>query len=136
MSIDRGLRIGDDERTLAADRLTAHAAAGRLRLDELEDRLDRVNRAVFAGDLLAVEADLPTSRPVDHAGFAQTAGHPRRRRVGRRPPPAAIALLFAAVLGSLLVGHPIAPAFILVAVLWRAGGRRLRPRLSVGRALP
>ncbi len=136
MSTDRGLRVGDQERTAAANRLTAHAAAGRLRLDELEERLDEVNQAVFAGDLLAVEADLPASGPVDHPLPTQTDRHARRRRVRRHPPPLLIALVLAAVLVSLLVGHPIAPAFILIAVLSRAGGRHLRPGPTFRRALP
>ena len=43
------VRIGDAERIATADRLAAHAAAGRLTFDELEQRLERVRRPVTAG---------------------------------------------------------------------------------------
>jgi hypothetical protein len=55
------LRVGDRERAEAADRLSAHAAAGRLSIDELEQRLEAVHSAVLARDLHAVEADLPST---------------------------------------------------------------------------
>lgn len=96
------LRIGDREREAAAERLTKHAAAGRLTYDELEQRLDRAQAAVFASDLAVLEADLPTNR----------------RAPARRPPFPALAALVAAVLVSVLVGHPIPPLFILAVVLW------------------
>jgi hypothetical protein len=138
---DRGLRIGDHERAAAAERLSAHAAAGRLGIDELEDRLERVNRAVFAGDLLPVEADLPATVPTDpHPTLTPPAGPAPRRHVRRRPPPTLIVLVFAAalasLLASLLAGHPIAPLFIVIALVWRLRGRRLRDRHSFQANLP
>ncbi|MEA2370312.1 MAG: hypothetical protein QOH12_706 [Solirubrobacteraceae bacterium] len=134
---DRGLRIGDHERAAAAERLSAHAAAGRLGIDELEDRLERVNRAVFAGDLLPLEADLPAAVPTDpHPRLTASARPAHRRRVRRRPPPALIVFVFAAVLASLLVGHPIAPLFVVIALVWRFGGRHLRDRQFFQANLP
>ena len=53
------LRVGDAERAAAAERLSAHAAAGRLSLEELEERLAAANAAVHGRDLAALEADLP-----------------------------------------------------------------------------
>jgi hypothetical protein len=114
------VRVGDRERTEAAERLSAHAAAGRLGIDELEERLERANAAVFARDLAALEADLPGRR--DSA----------RPRV--RPPFPLIpiaALLVAAVALSVVVGHPVAPLFLFAALLWWRGAgfaiaRRLR----------
>ena len=107
------LRIGDRERTEAGERLSAHAAAGRLSLDELEQRLERVQSAVFARDLAVLEADLP--------------GPPARRPAGpQRVPPAAVAFLVAAVLATVVVGHPVAPLFVVALLLWRA--RRHGPR--------
>jgi hypothetical protein len=96
------LRIGDREREAAAERLNQHAAAGRLSYDELEQRLEQAQAAVFASDLAVLEADLPTNR----------------RAPARRPPVPALAALVAAVLVSVLVGHPIPPLFILAVVLW------------------
>jgi len=106
------VRIGDRERADAADRLSAHAAAGRLSIDELEQRLEAVQAAVLARDLHAVEADLPT--PAQHGGPV------------RRPPHAAIAfaLLLTALLATALVGHPLPPLFIAAFLFWRAGARR------------
>ncbi len=111
------LRVGDRERAEAAERLSAHAAAGRLSVPELEARLDRAHAAVVAADLQALEADLP--------GPARPA---------RRPPPVAplvglaVVALAATVLTSLAVGHPVPPLlFVAVALLWRARWRRQPP---------
>jgi hypothetical protein len=100
------LRIGDREREQAADRLSKHAAAGRLSIEELEGRLERAQKAVFARDLVALEADL--------------SGPAKRRPARRTPPPfAPIALLVLGVWLSVLAGHPIAPLFILALLIWR-----------------
>jgi hypothetical protein len=106
-----GVRIGDAERTATADRLSAHAAAGRLTFDELEQRLERVQAAVHDRDLAALEADLP-------APASQ-----RRPPVRRGRPPIAFAVLLVAVLATIAAGHPIAPLFIVAALLWAAGHR-------------
>jgi hypothetical protein len=116
-------RIGDRDRAEAAERLSAHAAAGRLTVEELEERLDRAGRAVDASDLRALEVDLPAP-PAPPAPW--------------RPPVAtvavALACVAAAVLATVLAGHPIVPPFLLAAVLlWRAGAR---PRPLAWRRLP
>jgi hypothetical protein len=76
---DRDVRVGDRERSEAADRLAAHAAAGRLTVEELAQRLERAHAAVFARELAALEADLPM-QPGRHerGGTAAT----RQARVG------------------------------------------------------
>jgi ferric-dicitrate binding protein FerR (iron transport regulator) len=107
------LRVGDRERAQAAERLSAHHAAGRLTLEELEERQERVQSAVFAADLQAVEADLPSSA--------------RRRRPAPRPPAAALALLALAIVATVLVGHPIPPLFFLAALVWFTSRRRFGP---------
>ena len=53
------LRIGDAERDAAAADLGEHYAAGRLDLDELNQRLDAVFSAKTFGQLTRVMADLP-----------------------------------------------------------------------------
>src|SRR4051812_6897504 len=111
------LRVGDRERGESAERLSAHAAAGRLGMDELEQRLERAAAAVDATDLDALEADLP--RPA----------RPRPRAGGRPPalPLAALAVcLVTTVVASIAVGHPILPLF-LIAVLLSRRGIHLRP---------
>jgi uncharacterized protein DUF1707 len=112
------MRVGDRERAEAADRLAAHAAAGRLSVDELEARLERAQSAVFAGDLRAVEADLP--RP-DLA--------PAARRLAFRGPVAwpAVACLALAVALTALAGHPVVPLFIIAGVLWHVSPRGPAP---------
>ena len=96
------VRAGDSEREAAVERLSQHAAAGRLTVAELEERVERAQRAVYADELRALELDLPTPAP-------------------RRPAPVApLVALAAAVALTVLVGHPIVPLFILAALLWRA----------------
>ena len=57
----RELRIGDAERTAAADELAEHYAQGRLTADEHGERLDRIWAARTRADLVPVFADLPGS---------------------------------------------------------------------------
>jgi hypothetical protein len=99
------VRIGDREREAAVERLSKHAAAGRLTVAELEERVERVQRAVYADDLRPLEADLPA---------------PRGRPARPAPPLAPVAALVAGIALSVLIGHPAVPLFILAAFLWRA----------------
>jgi Domain of unknown function (DUF1707) len=55
----QALRIGDAERDAAAAELGEHYTAGRLTLDELNERLDAVFSAKTFGQLARVMADLP-----------------------------------------------------------------------------
>jgi hypothetical protein len=55
------LRIGDAERTAAADELAEHYAQGRLSTEEHQERLDRVLAARTRSELGPVFADLPGS---------------------------------------------------------------------------
>jgi fatty acid desaturase len=101
------IRIGDRERAAAAERLSAHHAAGRLSVDELEQRLECANAAVFTRELDQLEADLP-----------------RPRRTPAPPPRVWSALPFVlialGVAGSIAVGHPLIPLFVVAAfLLWR-----------------
>jgi hypothetical protein len=57
----RDLRIGDAERTAAADELAEHYAQGRLSTEEHHERLDRIWAARTASDLAPVFDDLPGS---------------------------------------------------------------------------
>src|SRR3954469_13029672 len=96
------IRIGARERAAAAERLSAHHAAGRLSVDELEQRLERANAAVFAHELDTLETDLPRRAP--------------------SPPPRVwpalpFALIALGVAGSIAVGHPLVPLFVVAAFL-------------------
>jgi Domain of unknown function (DUF1707) len=102
------LRVGDREREAAVARLSEHAAAGRLDVAELEERVELAQDAVYADDLRVLEADLP----------APPAPAPRPASLL----PAVVALV-AAVLLTAAVGHPIVPLFILAAFLLRRARR-------------
>src|SRR5688572_2968006 len=56
---DAELRIGDAERERTIEALREHTGAGRLTLDELDDRIEAVAAARTRADLDAVVADLP-----------------------------------------------------------------------------
>jgi hypothetical protein len=69
------LRASDAEREQHAELLREHAAQGRLTVDELDERLDRVYAARTLGELVPIVGDLPApERP-----------HAPRRRHHRRP---------------------------------------------------
>ena len=70
---DTTLRASDAEREHHAELLREHAAQGRLTVDELEERLDRVYAARTRGELEPVIADLPAAE------------RPHARRPPRRP---------------------------------------------------
>ena len=53
------LRVSDAERNAALELLGEHAAAGRLTVDELEDRASRALTAKTRGDLAELTGDLP-----------------------------------------------------------------------------
>lgn len=113
------VRVGDREREATAERLTAHAAAGRLTVEELEERLEGAQTARVARDLHVLEADLP--------------GPPRERRPAPPRwdtavmPVVLVVLVAAAVALSLAAGHPVPPLFIGPFLLWRVAGRRRGP---------
>ena len=116
------LRVGDAERAAAADRLSAHAAAGRLSLEELEQRSALAQRAVFARELTALEADLPvpaSRRP------------PRRRRPVPFPPAVFVALAALFVLTSVAAGHPVGFPVLLALLAWRLAATGA-PRRALG----
>ena len=107
------LRIGDRERAATAERLTVHAADGRLSVEELESRLERAHAAVFDDELRAVEADLPS------------ATRPRRRDPLPAPPVVLLVLgAIAAVALTAVVGHPFFPPLVAAFVLWRLAAFR------------
>lgn len=120
LSLPDHIRVGDDERSEAVDRLTAHAVAGRLSVEELEQRIGLAHGAVRAGDLYALETDLP--RP------AMLAPRHRRRVYGIPIPVVVVAVALA--IGS---GNPV-PVLLVAAFAWRrwhyAAGRSTRARAS------
>jgi hypothetical protein len=61
--MDPRLRAGDTDREHVAETLQRHTAAGRLTLDEYEQRVSAAWQARTLGDLAALTADLPTTAP-------------------------------------------------------------------------
>ena len=54
-----GIRASDEDRGRIADALGEHYAAGRLTLEEFQERLDKVYAATTLGELDLLMADLP-----------------------------------------------------------------------------
>jgi hypothetical protein len=76
------LRASDAERERTVAQLRGHAAAGRLTVEELDERSERAYSARTLSDLAALVADLPaapTPAPVDAPPPALAAGGPGMR---------------------------------------------------------
>jgi hypothetical protein len=71
------IRVSDAEREHHAELLRDHAAQGRLTVDELDERLDRVYAARTVGELAPIVSDLPAP--------AQPRAPRPRPRARRRP---------------------------------------------------
>ncbi len=82
MVSDYQMRVSDTEREAAAAELREHYAAGRLTLEELNERLDKTYAAKTRGDLNALMTDLPSSRWTAGSGPAAGAYGPRPAATG------------------------------------------------------
>ena len=65
-----GVRASDAERERTVLTLRRAFAAGRLRMDELEDRIERAYHATWRAELRALTRDLPFELPVNRAKVA------------------------------------------------------------------
>jgi hypothetical protein len=80
------LRAADADRMAVASVLGEHMAAGRLTVDEYEDRLTRAYAAKTYGELDALTVDLPSTALAPAAPPAEPAGaHLAHRRGGVHP---------------------------------------------------
>ena len=70
MVSDHQMRVSDAEREAAATELREHYAAGRLTLEELNERLDKTFAAKTRADLNGLMTDLPSGRPDAGSGPA------------------------------------------------------------------
>jgi hypothetical protein len=77
---DIDLRVGDRDRDDAARTLRRHCAAGRLSLEEFDERVEAAYRAITRKELLAVTADLPVE-DLPEEGEAEAAPRSEPRRV-------------------------------------------------------
>ncbi len=74
MMAGSGIRIGDAERNAVAECLREHYAAGRLDMEEFQERLDAAFAAKTEQDLAKLTADLPHSSPYATPWPGQQAG--------------------------------------------------------------
>ncbi|MEV5650266.1 DUF1707 domain-containing protein [Nocardia sp. NPDC052254] len=123
------VRVGTAEREQAAAALGEHFAAGRLDLDEYDDRVGRAYAAKTSGDLTVLFDDLPRPQP------AAPVARPQPRR---RPQPwIPAALLAAIVLGVVVVATTHMVPFFIFPVLFflfiRTRGRFGPPGYGGGR---
>ena len=96
------VRASDAERERAGELLRVHATAGRLTVDELEQRLERVYAARTGRELRAELADLPAERP---------------RRRARRP---AAPVPFPLVVLLIVAAGAVTGAWWLLWLIWPA----------------
>lgn len=114
------LRIGTVERERAAELLAEHLRAGRLEIDEYDERVQQIYAARTAADLEPLFADLP----------GELAVYPAQPPRQRPPLPArmvwlVLTLLAVGVAFAVITQHP--PIFLLLVVLFvlrMRGGRR------------
>jgi hypothetical protein len=120
---DRGdVRASDAERERVVEALRAHAEAGRLTADELEERVAAALAATTRDDLAALQRDLP-GRPAPTVSRARDGGR-GGHSVGFLP----IALLLVAIWALTGAGYfwPMWPlAWFAFAALMRSGHMRV-----------
>lgn len=141
-----GIRVSDNERDQAVAELSEHYQAGRLTLEEFDDRSGLALRARMGSDLVALFADLPTTVvpaamtpagpafPVGPAVPAVPAGFGGRRTCGSPVARIAIACVIAAIVfGNVAggLGHPsqyslgwLVPVVVLGSVFLRLSRHR------------
>ena len=124
------MRASDADRDAVLAELGEHFQAGRLTLEEFDERSDLALRARTHGELADLTSDLPAPRA------RAPSAKPRSRHSGPRLPVAAIAatlalvvLVVATVTSDAAVGHAALRLWWLVLIVplvaWRSGrGRR------------
>jgi hypothetical protein len=125
---DPGLRASDDERESTVTLLREHGAAGRLDVEELEQRIGTAYAARTRGDLAALLDDLPRTQSV----VAHRSHRPAWRRSGHEWALfAQVSILLIAIWALSGAGY-FWPAWVMVwwgfALAMKTGPRLLRPR--------
>ncbi|MGH3463546.1 MAG: DUF1707 SHOCT-like domain-containing protein [Kribbellaceae bacterium] len=125
----QAVRLTDAERDVCAEHLSEQYALGRLDRDELEDRLDRLNRAAVHGDLAPVFEALPMP-----ALYGPVRRHPPRWPWALAAVIASLAVPFLLLgLVLLVLGREVAavifagPALFWMLLAGRWAFRRTRP---------
>lgn len=108
------VRIGDAEREQVLSALQEHLAAGRLTVEEYEQRTEQAIGARYAEDLVHLTADLP---PTEEERDRRRAERPPWQRwQGRLPIPVPLMIGLAVLAVIALPGPP----FLLFPLLWVA----------------
>jgi Domain of unknown function (DUF1707) len=125
---DPGLRASDDERESTVTLLREHGAAGRLDVEELEQRIGAAYQARTRGDLATLLDDLPRSQAVG----TPNAYRPVRRHGGHGWIAFAQVSAVLVAIWALSGGGYFWPAWVMAwwafALVMRSGPRLLRPR--------
>lgn len=123
---DVDVRVGDEERAAAVERLAAHFREGRIDEEELEERTAAANAARTRGDLVRLESDLPA--PPGRPDLAARAKHQRERVVSAVSLAVFLWIIWVAT-GASGFAWPLIPSAViglgLVQDLW-GGGRHDR----------
>jgi hypothetical protein len=132
---DPGLRASDAERESTVTLLREHGAAGRLDLEELEQRIGAAYEARTRGDLAALLDDLPRTQSV----VAHRSRWPASRRSGHEWAVfAQVSVLLIAIWALSGAGY-FWPAWVMVwwgfALAMKTGPRLLRPARPARAAL-
>lgn len=112
MAQRRNLRASDADREHVAERLRQATTEGRIAPDELEQRLETALKARTYGELDAMVADLPGTRPAR--------SRPRPVSVARAHPLLAIAALPFAVAAVAIVAAAIVAGVVAMSLIWLA----------------
>jgi hypothetical protein len=123
-----GMRVSDADREATAAELREHYAAGRLTLDELNERVNKAFAATTRGDLSTIMHDLPslrpgttppaTGQPSSGAGWS---GQGWGRQDGARGPGRAVGSLITTLVAVCVL------AWFGIMAAWGLGGGGSRP---------
>lgn len=117
------MRASDSDRDRVAEALREAAAEGRLSLDELDERLDRVFAAKTYADLVPLTSDLPSSGPGSPGPLPTVASAAQVNRYGGQ----AAGNLALAILGAFTrKGNWVAPAEMTAVAILGGGEIDLR----------
>jgi hypothetical protein len=119
------IRASDAEREQVAHILRTAMGEGRLTLDEGEQRLTAVYRAVYRDDLTQLTADLPENGRHALADLPEAKMAVARHRRRKAAMVAAVMLAAAALVGALVLSdaHVLWPGFLFFLVVLRPFGR-------------
>jgi hypothetical protein len=145
MTTDGGMRASDDDRERTVEVLRDAYAAGRLDLDEFDERTTAAYSAKTWGDLRELTSDLPAEPRLgaDLSATAQEAPEPSAVDAGvqyesRRPfvPMLPMALVWLAIAAAAHTSAAVIPLILLALFALRAAGWRRRPPNGRRRADP